>query len=268
MQAILPPHLSVPGDAGNIVLVISMFHVFTQKKRRIILWLLTMMKVQLQFPLCTNTQGSSLLLFLLILCHVLVSGYGNFLRGGDTSMAKLPSTKPSRNTLEPPLDVPYEHYRLEQESSASHRALGDNEWFVTTECSNLVQNQPYKAKLELQYVYLIETLGTAASIPDLKRIERAIQNAVVTSLDACDSKGRPMYQVDASFTDTLASTGMFCCVAQMSKCTKVVRNRSLLVTLLLLQSYTASYLYILIALSLGVYATLFLSRLVSSRRYM
>ena len=64
----------------------------------------------------------------------------------------------------------------------------------TSECEN-VRTKSFAAKLELEYLYLVESLVPLANLKGVQNVNnRAILDALVT----CDDKGFPIYALDLS----------------------------------------------------------------------
>ena len=75
---------------------------------------------------------------------------------------------------------------------------------TTTECANL-HDTPYKGKLTLNYKYSVETFqGVLLDVP---AIEDALVQAVVSYLDMCDYRDRPMYAVELANSHAVSSEG-------------------------------------------------------------
>jgi hypothetical protein len=65
---------------------------------------------------------------------------------------------------------------------------------ATTNCMN-IRHEPYKAKLEFTYDYLVEYKPSQGP-PDLIGIENAIAYGVAAALDTCNADESPLYAVE------------------------------------------------------------------------
>lgn len=63
---------------------------------------------------------------------------------------------------------------------------------TTSDCGNIHQ-EPFKGMLTLTYEYMVDTVQGSAL--DVAAIEKALVQAVVSSLSVCDSYDRPMYAI-------------------------------------------------------------------------
>lgn len=64
---------------------------------------------------------------------------------------------------------------------------------VTTSACDHVRTEPFTAKLELEYLYLVETLGP---LEDLRGLENINNRAILDSLRRCDEEGFPQYGLE------------------------------------------------------------------------
>ena len=64
----------------------------------------------------------------------------------------------------------------------------------TSECEN-VRTQPFAARLELEYLYLVESV---APLQNLKGMQNVNNRAILDALVTCDDKGFPLYALDLS----------------------------------------------------------------------
>jgi hypothetical protein len=62
----------------------------------------------------------------------------------------------------------------------------------TSECEN-VRTKPFAAKLELEYLYLVESL---VPLQNLKGVQNVNNRAILDALVTCDDKGFPIYGLD------------------------------------------------------------------------
>jgi hypothetical protein len=63
-----------------------------------------------------------------------------------------------------------------------------------SECSN-VRTKPFTAKLELEYMYLVES---SRPLDDLKGVQNVNNRAILDALVSCDDNGYPEYALDLS----------------------------------------------------------------------
>jgi hypothetical protein len=76
---------------------------------------------------------------------------------------------------------------------------------TTSDCGNIHQ-EPFKGMLILTYEYMVDTVQGSAL--DVAAIEKALVQAVVSSLSICDSYDRPMYAIQlTTASHKIASQG-------------------------------------------------------------
>ena len=78
------------------------------------------------------------------------------------------------------------------------------ETMTTSACGN-IRGEPYKGMLTLSYEYLVE-IRSEGSL-DVAAIEKALVQAVVSSLYLCDTLDRPLFAVDLSASHNVATQG-------------------------------------------------------------
>ena len=88
---------------------------------------------------------------------------------------------------------------------------------VTTSCSNF-RSEPYPARLDIFYFYLIEYQeGTRIQ---LSKLNAAIAHSIATALHDCDEQGRPLFAVKLDQDEhVFASAGtLFVCGLPLLPC--------------------------------------------------
>jgi hypothetical protein len=64
----------------------------------------------------------------------------------------------------------------------------------TSECDH-IRVEPFVARLELEYLYLVETL---VPLQNLKGLQNVNNQAILNALHSCDENGFPQYALDLS----------------------------------------------------------------------
>mmetsp|Transcript_13562 Transcript_13562/g.23082 ORF Transcript_13562/g.23082 Transcript_13562/m.23082 type:complete len:98 (-) Transcript_13562:553-846(-) len=78
---------------------------------------------------------------------------------------------------------------------------------ATTFACRQVRVAPFRAKLELEYYYLVEFFGDGPH--SLEGIQSAVQQAVVASLNTCDEQDQPSYAVAFGPSHSFATDGTY-----------------------------------------------------------
>lgn len=76
---------------------------------------------------------------------------------------------------------------------------------ATTFSCREIRVEPFRAKLELEYYYLVEFLGDGPH--SLAGVQTALQHAVVGALSGCDEADRPMFAVSLGPSHFFAADG-------------------------------------------------------------
>lgn len=74
------------------------------------------------------------------------------------------------------------------------RSLQSSNVVSTSECDH-IRIEPFVARLELEYLYLVETL---APLRNLKGLQNVNNQAILNALHSCDADGFPQYALDLS----------------------------------------------------------------------
>ena len=74
------------------------------------------------------------------------------------------------------------------------RSLQSSNVVSTSECDH-IRIEPFVARLELEYLYLVETV---VPLQDLKGLQNVNNQAILNALHSCDQNGFPQYALDLS----------------------------------------------------------------------
>lgn len=85
------------------------------------------------------------------------------------------------------------------------RSLQRSGTTVTTAACEKVRLEPFVAKLELEYFYLVESLG--GPLESLTGMKNAIVRSILDALHRCDQNGFPQYALDLTTPQVYAEQG-------------------------------------------------------------
>ncbi|KAI2510003.1 hypothetical protein MHU86_4429 [Fragilaria crotonensis] len=91
----------------------------------------------------------------------------------------------------------------------------------TSECENL-RTQPFAARLELEYLYLVESV---VPLQNLKGVQNVNNRAILDALVTCDDKGFPLYGLDLSTPHEDVEQG-YCIPQDRNNTCSVIRGRA------------------------------------------
>lgn len=83
------------------------------------------------------------------------------------------------------------------------RLLQTGPTVATTSC-NKIRTEPFTARLDIEYYYLVELDSPNDQVSG---VEEFIRHALVDALNVCDTQGRPLYQISLDSSHAITTDG-------------------------------------------------------------